>query len=317
MRTAVISNPFQAELRDVSVPSPRAGEIRVRLQGCGVCGSNVPVWEGRPWFEYPLDAGAPGHEGWGIVDEVAGDVTDFAKGDRVALLSYHAYADYDTAAAAQALRLPHELDGVPFPAEPLGCAMNVFERSAIQSGNHVAIIGIGFLGALLTRLASNVGARVTAISRRKFALDIAEQFGAEKLLVLENAAEVARAALEQTSEKGFDCVIEAAGQQETLDLATELTKERGRLVIAGYHQDGRRQINLQLWNWRGLDVINAHEREPRKYIRGMEAAIEAVLAGKLDPAPLYTHIYPLEDLPRALDMARTRPGGFLKALVIP
>jgi len=54
-------------------------------------------------------------------------------------------------------------------------------------------------------------------------------------------------------------VIEAAGQQWPLDLATELTRERGRLIIAGYHQDGPRQINMQLWNWRGLDVINAHE----------------------------------------------------------
>lgn len=317
MRTAVISNPLRAELRDVSIPSPRAGEIRVRLQGCGVCGSNIPVWEGRPWFEYPLDAGAPGHEGWGIVDEVASDVTDFSVGDRVALLSYHAYADYDTAAATQALRLPKELDGTPFPAEPLGCAMNVFERSGIRPGDEVAIIGIGFLGALLTRLACSASARVTAISRRKFALEIAEQFGAEKLLLLDNAAEVASEALQQTAERGFDCVIEAVGRQETLDLATELTKERGRLVIAGYHQDGRRQVNLQLWNWRGLDVINAHERDPRAYIRGMETAIEAVLARKLDPSPLYTHIYPLEDLPRALDMARNRPDGFLKALVIP
>jgi NADPH:quinone reductase len=166
-------------------------------------------------------------------------------------------------------------------------------------------------------MARNAGARVIAISRRKFALHIAEQFGADQCLLLDDAAEAAAAALQSTSERGFDCVIEAVGRQETLDLATELTKERGRLVIAGYHQDGRRQINLQLWNWRGLDVINAHERDSQTYVRGMEAATQAVLAGQLDPGPLYTHIYPLEDLPRALEMARNRPEGFLKALVIP
>lgn len=317
MRTAVISNPLRAELRDVSVPGLRPGEIRVRLQGCGVCGSNVPVWEGRPWFEYPLDAGAPGHEGWGIVDQVAGDVKDFSTGDRVALLSYHAYADYDTAAATQALRLPNELDGAPFPAEPLGCAINVFERSRISEGDRVAIIGIGFLGALLTRLAVNAGAVVTAISRRKFALNIAEQFGACETLLLEHSQDVLSQALQQTDGRGFDCVIEAVGRQETLDLAGELAKERGTLVIAGYHQDGRRQVNLQLWNWRGLDVINAHERDPKGYLHGMQVATQAVLSGALDPSPLYTHIYPLEDLPRALEMARNRPEGFLKALVIP
>ena len=65
-----------------------------------------------------------------------------------------------------------------------------------------------------------------------------------------------------------DRVIEAVGKQWPLDLAAELTRERGRLIVAGYHQDGPRQVNMQLWNWRGLDVINAHERDPEVYMRG-------------------------------------------------
>jgi NADPH2:quinone reductase len=104
--------------------------------------------------------------------------------------------------------------------------------------------------------------------------------------------------------------------QETLDLAGELAKERGRLVIAGYHQDGLRQVNMQMWNWKGLDVVNAHERDPQIYLRGMSAAIDAVVAGILDPTPLYTHTYPLEDLSHALDLLGTRPQGFMKALVL-
>ena len=55
-------------------------------------------------------------------------------------------------------------------------------------------------------------------------------------------------------------VIEAAGAQATLGLAPALTGTYGRLIIAGYHQDGPRQVNVQLWNWRAIDVINAHER---------------------------------------------------------
>ncbi|HVS76585.1 MAG TPA: alcohol dehydrogenase catalytic domain-containing protein, partial [Steroidobacteraceae bacterium] len=81
----------------VEAPAPAAGEVRVKLEGCGVCGSNLPVWEGRPWFNYPLDPGAPGHEGWGIVDRLGEGVDGVAPGDRVALLSYHAYAEYDVA----------------------------------------------------------------------------------------------------------------------------------------------------------------------------------------------------------------------------
>ena len=90
----------------------------------------------------------------------------------------------------------------------------------------------------------------------------------------------------------------------------------GRLVIAGYHQDGPRQVNMQLWNWRGLDVINAHERDPRIYLAGMQSAVEAVRAGRLDPAPLYSHRFPLSRLDEALTLSEERPDGFMKALVL-
>jgi threonine dehydrogenase-like Zn-dependent dehydrogenase len=317
MRAAVIANPLSVELRDQRIPELRDGEIRVRLQGCGVCGSNMPVWQGRSWFHYPLEAGAPGHEGWGIVETVADDVTTFTPGDRVAFLSDHAYAEFDTTAASKAVRLPASLDSVPFPAEPLGCAMNVLERCRVQAGESVAIIGIGFLGAVLTGLAVKAGATVVGISRRKFALDMAKQFGAAAVFNLSNVPSALESALSRTGGRGYDCVIEAVGTQETVDLATELTRERGRLVIAGYHQDGPRSVNMQLWNWRGLDVINAHERDSQVYVQGMQRAVDAVVNGTLDPRPLYTHAYPLEDLSRAFQDAQNRPEGFLKALVMP
>jgi threonine dehydrogenase-like Zn-dependent dehydrogenase len=113
-----------------------------------------------------------------------------------------------------------------------------------------------------------------------------------------------------------DVVIEATGFQAPLQLAAQLTRVRGRLVIAGYHQDGQRQVDMQLWNWRGLDVINAHERDRDAYVRGIHDAIEAVVDGRLDPAPLYTHRFPLDRLDAALDAAAVRPQGFLKALVM-
>ena len=98
----------------------------------------------------------------------------FAVGDRVALLSGHAYAEHDFAAADALVKLPPQLAGKPFPGEPLACAMNIFRRSDIQPGQNVAIVGVGFLGAALTALAARAGARVVALSRRPFALSMAE-----------------------------------------------------------------------------------------------------------------------------------------------
>src|SRR4051812_2602002 len=68
MRTATILSPGATTAVDTARPEPKAGEVRIRLEGSGVCASSLPVWEGREWFEYPREAGSPGHEGWGIVD---------------------------------------------------------------------------------------------------------------------------------------------------------------------------------------------------------------------------------------------------------
>ncbi len=315
MRAARVAAPGKVELQEVALPEPAPNEVRVRLEGCGVCASNLPPWEGRPWFEYPMAAGSLGHEGWGVIDGVGEDVQDFSPGDRVGILSQHAYAPYDLASQDAVVRLPEHWGDEPFPAEPLGCAMNIFRRSEIRADQTVAIIGIGFLGALLTELASRAGARVLAISRRPFSLQIAQTMGAAERLSLGDSSAVIERVRQSTGGKFCEVVIEATGKQAPLDLAGELTAEHGRLVVAGYHQDGLRQVNLQLWNWRGLDVINAHERDPKIYRRGMEEAVEAVSDGRLNPTPLYTHRFALDQLDEALDTTRDRPDGFMKALI--
>jgi threonine dehydrogenase-like Zn-dependent dehydrogenase len=315
MQAAVLAGAGDMHVDTVPVPLPAEGQVRIRLEGCGVCASNLTPWAGPEWMQFPTEPGALGHEGWGVVDAVGPGVTAFAVGDRVAALSYKSYAEYDVAEVGSVVRLPEGLAGQPFPGEPLGCAMNIFRRSGIEAGQTVAIVGIGFLGAILTRLASQAGARVIAISRRPFSLEIARQMGASETIPMDDHYAIISQVKDLTAGVFCDRVIEAVGKQWPLDLAAELTRERGRLIIAGYHQDGPRQINMQLWNWRGLDVINAHERDPETYMQGIREAVEAVASGRLDPSPLYTHTYPLAELDTALDATRDRPDGFLKALV--
>ena len=315
MRAARLAGPGQVVLEAARLPEPGPGQVRIRLEGCGVCASNLTPWGGAEWMTYPTDPGALGHEGWGTIDAVGEGVDGLAEGQRVAALSYAAYAEYDLADASAVVPLPAALDGQPFPGEPLGCAMNIFRRSAISAGQTVAIVGIGFLGALLTRLAKDAGARVIAISRRPFSLDVARDMGADEMIPMDDHWKIIERVKEMTGGVFCDRVVEAVGKQWPLDLAGELTRERGRLVVAGYHQDGPRQVNMQLWNWRGIDVINAHERDPRVYVDGIRAAVDAVASGRLDPSPLYTHEFPLERIGDAFATASERPDGFLKALV--
>jgi threonine dehydrogenase-like Zn-dependent dehydrogenase len=315
MRAAVVTGPGVVEIIETRRPQPGRGQVRVRLEGCGVCASNLTPWAGPDWMTFPTKPGALGHEGWGRIDALGDAVEGFAIGDRVATLSQHSYAEHDVADAAALVKLPPALDGVAFPGEPLGCAMNIFRRSGIEAGQTVAIVGVGFLGALLTQLATQAGARVIALSRRPEALVIASAMGAQETLPLDDYYKIIARVSELTGGRFCERVIEAVGKSWPLDLAAELTGVRGRLVIAGYHQDGPRSINMQLWNWRGLDVVNAHERDTAVYISGMRGAIDAVLSGRLNIASLLTHRYPMEQLGEALDATRDRPPGFFKACI--
>ena len=142
----------------------------------------------------------------------------------MAALFYKSYGEYDVGPAENVVKLPEALAGTPFPGEPLGCAMNIFRRSGIAAGETVAIIGIGFLGAMLTRLASQAGARVIAISRRPFSLEVAARMGAAETIAMEDHWEIIEAVRELTGGRFCDRVIEAVGKQWPLDLAAELTR---------------------------------------------------------------------------------------------
>jgi D-arabinose 1-dehydrogenase-like Zn-dependent alcohol dehydrogenase len=309
MLAASVDASRQITIRSVAVPAVAPDQVRIAVEGCGVCASSLPLWEGRPWFCYPADAGAPGHEGWGFIEEVGSGVEHLKQGQRVAFLSDNAFAELDVAPADGVVVLPPQLDARLFPGEAVACAMNAFRRSEIEPGQTVAILGVGFLGAILVRLAVEAGARVVAMSRRKFALDLAQRLGAQEVLPLDDALDTAR-----TYREGFDRVLEVTGQQKPLDLAGELARVRGRLVIAGYHQDGPRSVDMQLWNWKGLDVVNAHERERAAYMRGMREAVEAAVNGRIDVEALCT-AFTLGQINDAFRAVEERPDGFVKAVV--
>jgi threonine dehydrogenase-like Zn-dependent dehydrogenase len=315
MQAAVLAAPGEMRIDTVPLPLPGPGQVRLRLEGCGVCASNLEPWEGLPWLSYPQEAGGLGHEGWGVVDAVGDGVADLAVGDRVAALAGRSFAQYDVADAAACVKLPAALAGRPFPGEPIACAMNIFRRSDIRAGQTVAIVGIGFLGAILTRLATEAGARVIAVSRRQSSLDLARRYGAAETIVMDDHWRILSDVKRLTGDRGCERVIEAVGKQWPLDLASELVAFGGRLVIAGYHQDGPRQVNMQNWNWKGIDVVNAHERDPAVNMAGLREAVDAVASGRLDVAPLFTHRYRLDELDQALDATRDKPDGFVKALV--
>lgn len=316
MRSAILVEPRQFRIESNDLPEPGEGEVRIRVRGCGVCGSDMGPWKGLPGMSYPLNPGAPGHEVFGTVEAVGAGVQGLSPGQAVTALTYRAYSEYDLAKADSVIPLPDALAGRPVLGEPVACAVNVMRRSGVQEGDTVVLLGTGFLGTLLLQLLQrHRPARVFAVSRRRMDPELAERLGVSEVLTYED--DVCGRVGAATGGRMADVVIEATGKQGPLDLATNLTRVRGRLIVAGYHQDGPRTVNMQLWNWHGIDVINAHERDPEVYRSGMEEGVRLLAAGELDLDPLITHTFPLADINQAFRMTEERPDGFLKSVVLP
>jgi threonine dehydrogenase-like Zn-dependent dehydrogenase len=315
MRSATLVQPREFDLQSFEPPEPGPGQVLLRVRGCGVCGSDMGPWKGIEGLVYPMVPGAPGHEVFGTVAVLGEGVDGLAPGEPVTALTYRGYAEYDLAEARAVVRLPASLADRPVLGEPLACAVNVVRRAGVTEGDLVVLLGTGFLGGLLVQLLRLAKpGRIVAVSQRRSGLDAALGLGADEALTYGD--EVRGRIAELSGGRLADVVIEATGRQAPLDLAAELTRVRGRLVVAGYHQDGPRTVNMQLWNWRGLDVVNAHERDPEVYRSGMEEGVRRLAAGEIDLAPLLTHPFPLSEINRAFDLAEARPEGFLKSLVL-
>ena len=236
-------------------------------------------------------------------------------GDRVAVLSYHAYAEYDLASASAVVPLPPALAGRPFPGEPLGCALNILRRSGIEPGQTVAIVGIGFLGALLTRLAASTGARVIAISRRPFSLDVARTMGAAETISMDDHWRI----IEQVKDLTARHVLRRRHRGRRQAVAARPRRRAHPRARSPHHRrlpPGRpapgQHAALELARPRRHQRPRArpgglHPRHSRR--RGRR--------GHRPPRPrpaLHPHL-PADRLGEALDATRDRPDGFLKALV--
>ena len=317
MRAAVLTGPGRLAVGEAARPEPGAGQVRdpaggvrrVRLQPhpLGRAGLDaVPDRAGR------ARARGLGRGGRGRATASRG----CRPGDRVAALSYKAYAEYDLADADAVVPLPAALAGQPFPGEPLGCAMNIFRRSGIEAGQTVAIVGIGFLGAILTRLATDAGARVIAVSRRPFSLDVARASARPRRSRWRTTTGSSAQVKELTGGVFCDRVIEAVGKQWPLDLAARAdpgARPADRRRLPPGRPAAGQYVALELARPR-------RDQRPRARPEGLRPGHPRGRGGRrLRPARPEPALHPQPSrstgLDEALDATRDRPDGFLKALV--
>jgi L-iditol 2-dehydrogenase len=309
MKTAVLTAPKRFELHEQPVPDPQLGEVLVRVDACGVCASDFENWLGDADFPCLL-----GHE-------IAGTVVARGPGrvrvDHSAPVAVWApgrgYAEYLTVAAGDCYPTTR-MAAERALAEPLSCALNAVQLANPAAGDAIVVFGAGFLGSLVHLIARLRGPRLlVVVEPRPDARARALALGADA--ACDPAADDPDAVVrELNGGRPVDVCFEVTGAQQPLHQVGRTLRDHGKLVLVGFHR-GTREVPLGEWNWRALELLNAHFRDPSVVRSGMRGAVSLLESGVLDLAPLVSHRYPLERVGEAFADGISKPDGFVKALI--
>jgi propanol-preferring alcohol dehydrogenase len=263
MRAVRYIGPRQKfELRAVAVPTPGAGQVRVRIGACGVCRTELHLRDGL------LDLGrrdfTVGHEIAGTIDALGAGVSAERLGTRVVVYYYEGcgacrycragdeqlcaqpraqpgfttdggYADYIVVRATNCVPLPDSLELTH--AAPLGCAgstaVHAGKMAAIEPGEWVVVHGFGGVGMALMQYAAAAGARTIAIGLGAEKMALATRLGATAVIDAAMHNDVVAQVAAITGE-GADVVFELVGTMETMHRAVSMLRRRGRLIMVGY-----------------------------------------------------------------------------------
>ena len=271
MKVAQVSKPgADFEIVERDIPVPPAGHVRIRVQACGVCHSDVLTKEGWPGIQYPR---VPGHEVAGVIDELGVSVTSWKKGQRVGVgwhggqdgtclscrrgdfancenllisgISYDGgYAEYMIAPVSALAAMPDSLDAAE--AAPLLCAgittFNALRHSGALPGDTVAVQGIGGLGHLGVQFASKFGYRTVAIGRGAENAARAKKLGASDYIDSQavNAAE----ALKKMG--GARVILATAPSSKAMSELIDGLGPNGTLLVVGASGDPVQATPIQL-----------------------------------------------------------------------
>ena len=312
MKVGVLRAPQTLEIVEASIPEPLPDEVLVRVANCGVCASEVDMWEGRSKIKFPRYVG---HEVSGVVERVGKRVRSFRRGDPVAAwVTEHGFAEYVAVKAEHCV----PASGVPLEhalAEPLACAVNAVELAEPALADDVLVIGAGFMGNLVQKLVQLKGPRhVIVADTRADALERARRIGATHVVDVKTES-LKRVVARVTEKRGVDVAFEVTGVQAPLDVLGDITRMSGKVAIVGFHQGGKRRLPLAQWNYKAFEIVNAHFREIDTIMRGMRAGMRLLTSGRVTVDDLVSHSFALEEIDRAFETAFEKPEGFVKATV--
>jgi L-iditol 2-dehydrogenase len=242
VKAAVSIEPRRLEVREVPMPSLAADEVLVKVHYAGICGTDLHIFHGTSAnVTYPV---IQGHEFAGEVAEVGSGVRDVHVGARVVAEGRAGTGFRRDGAFAEYLSVPGDMLHVLAPGvdlfeatliDPLACAINAVRQARLSSGEHLVIIGQGSSGLCMLQAArATIGCPIAVVDRREERLALSRRFGAELALEAGHADTDPLLMLSDwAGPAGIDCVIDATGNQEAINLALHLVRRDGRVVVYG------------------------------------------------------------------------------------
>lgn len=336
MKAVLFEKPHKLSVVDKDLRQLGSGEILVRVDVCGVCGTDVHIVEGTSRSNPPV---VLGHEYAGTIEDVAEGVTDFMRGQKVAVdpnIACRAcffcrkgevhlcsnlkalgvdidggMAEYCIVPQRQAYVLP---DGFPRQAaafiEPVSCVIHGVDRAGVKTGDTVAIIGAGTIGLLMLQLVKDAGAgRIIIIEPREKKREIAQKLGAD-VLIDPSGEDVSRT-LRALAPEGADVVIECAGRGETAQLSVELARRGGTVELFGVCPIGTMiPLEPNKVYFKELTIVGSYVN-PQTFSR----AISALQRGIVRIDEFQINQFPLEEVKEALRYQSE--GKTIKSMIVP
>lgn len=314
MKAAKLIAQKQHKIIDAPIPKICMDEVLVKVKICGICASELDAWKSGIYTSNPF----MGHEVVGEVEQVGENVKRFKPGDRVTGLILSGFAEYAKVHESLVVKVPHNITDEEAIGEPLGCLVSGAKRTQLEYGDSAAIVGSGYMGLGFMQLLKLKGAgSITAIDVRADALHMSKHFGADQTILAGSVPDDHRVTNYGVNmDGGYDVVAEVSGTQAGINLAGDITGVHGILSIVGFHQNGPREINMELWNWKALTVINAHERREQEMIRCIEQGLNLVSCQRLNTRDLISHRFDLAEIDKAFDSLVSKPEGYTKAIIV-
>lgn len=336
MKMLCLPEPGKLELRDMPMPILTEGQAIIKMDMCGICGSDVTAYRGvNPTMKYPING--LGHEGVGVIMEIGDNDKGLKAGDRVALEPYvpcnkchmcaakrfnncadlHVcgvhkdgmMAEYFSHPVQLLYKLPDELTFTHAAlVEPLTIGLHGATRARVSKGEHCVVFGAGIIGLMASFACLNYGATPILIDVLQKRLDYAKELGIPYVFNSKEG-DIETFLREVTDGKLPEAMIDCTGAPAILENMHNYVCHGARIALVGWPHDPVR-INTVRMTQKEIDILPSRNSNAK-----FPEAIKLVNEGKIPTDAIITKLIKLEEVEDTIRDMIQNPSDYLKVIV--